>query len=142
MSAFLFYCLLLNHSFQTNPNSVTNCFKLFSLLQLYNYIAPAFPLFWFLNSYVLHFTIVRHVAGWNSGNLSGSDIERIESCHVGSFIGMEHYVEHRGRIGCCFQKYLFRFFNPKIARTRKVCTKLKSAREWSTVVIVIVIFIT
>ena len=41
IGSFLFYCLLLNHSFQTNPNSVTNCFKLFSLLQLYNYIAPA-----------------------------------------------------------------------------------------------------
>ena len=39
--SFFFYCLLCNHSFQTNPNSVTNCFKLFSLLQLYNYIAPA-----------------------------------------------------------------------------------------------------
>ena len=31
VSAFLFYCLLYNHSFPTNPNSVTNCFKLFSL---------------------------------------------------------------------------------------------------------------
>ena len=31
----------MNHSFPTNPNSVTNCCKLFSLLQLYNYIAPA-----------------------------------------------------------------------------------------------------
>ena len=41
ISLFLFYCLLCNHSFTTNPNSVTNCFKLFSLLQLYNYIAPA-----------------------------------------------------------------------------------------------------
>ena len=41
ISSFFFYCLLLNHSFQTNPNSITNCFKLFSLLQLYNYIAPA-----------------------------------------------------------------------------------------------------
>ena len=38
---FLFYCLLCNYSFPTNPNSVTNCSKLFSLLQLYNYIAPA-----------------------------------------------------------------------------------------------------
>ena len=28
ISAFHFYCLLCNHSFQTNPNSVTNCFKL------------------------------------------------------------------------------------------------------------------
>ena len=28
ISAFLFYCLLCNHSFPTNPNSVTNCFKL------------------------------------------------------------------------------------------------------------------
>ena len=36
-----FYCLLLNHSFPTNPNKITNCFKLFSLFQLYNYIAPA-----------------------------------------------------------------------------------------------------
>ena len=34
ISPFLFYCLLLNHSFQTNPNSITNCFELFSLLQL------------------------------------------------------------------------------------------------------------
>ena len=41
IGSFLFYCLLLNHSFPTNPNSITNCFKLFSLLQLYNYIAPA-----------------------------------------------------------------------------------------------------
>ena len=38
ISAFLFYCLLLNHSFPTNPNSITNSFKLYSLLQLYNYI--------------------------------------------------------------------------------------------------------
>ena len=38
---FLFCCLFYNHSFPTNPNSVTNCFQLFSLLQLYNYIAPA-----------------------------------------------------------------------------------------------------
>ena len=41
ISSFLFYCLLLNLSFPTNPNRITNCFKLFSLLQLYNYIAPA-----------------------------------------------------------------------------------------------------
>jgi hypothetical protein len=34
LSLFLFYCLLLNHSFQTKPNRITNCFKLFSLLQL------------------------------------------------------------------------------------------------------------
>ena len=32
--SFLFQCLLLNHSFQTNPNKITNCFKLFFLLQL------------------------------------------------------------------------------------------------------------
>ena len=41
IGSFLFYCLLLNHSFPTNPNKITNCFKLFSLFQLYNYIAPA-----------------------------------------------------------------------------------------------------
>ena len=44
ISSFLFYCLLLNHSFSTNPNRITNWFKLFSLcynLQLNNYIAPA-----------------------------------------------------------------------------------------------------
>ena len=35
MSSFLFYCLLLNHIFPTNPNNITNCFKLFFLLQLY-----------------------------------------------------------------------------------------------------------
>ena len=34
IGSFLFYCLLLNHSFQTNPNRITNCLKLFSLLQL------------------------------------------------------------------------------------------------------------
>ena len=26
IGSFLFYCLLLNHSFQTNPNKITNCF--------------------------------------------------------------------------------------------------------------------
>ena len=36
ISSFLFYCLLLNHSFQTNPNKITNCFKLILFyLQLY-----------------------------------------------------------------------------------------------------------
>jgi len=28
ISPFFFYCLLLNHSFPTNPNRITNCFKL------------------------------------------------------------------------------------------------------------------
>ena len=46
ISPFFFCCLLLNHSFQTNPNKITNCFELFSLLQLCNYIAPA-SLFYF-----------------------------------------------------------------------------------------------
>ena len=31
MSSFLFYCLLLNHSFSTNPNKMTNCFQTYSL---------------------------------------------------------------------------------------------------------------
>ena len=35
MSLFLFYGLLSNHIFQTNPNSVTNCFKL--ILSIYNF---------------------------------------------------------------------------------------------------------
>ena len=35
ISSFLFYCLLLNHSFQTNPNKITYCFQLYSLLQFY-----------------------------------------------------------------------------------------------------------
>ena len=35
ISSFLFYCLLLNHSFPTNPNRITNCFKLF--LSIYNF---------------------------------------------------------------------------------------------------------
>ena len=30
--SFLFYCLLLNHSFPTNPNSITNCIETYSLL--------------------------------------------------------------------------------------------------------------
>ena len=46
ISSFLFYCLLSNHSFQTNPNRITNCFKLFSLFTTYNYIAHA-SLFYF-----------------------------------------------------------------------------------------------
>jgi len=39
ISPFLFYCLLLNHSFPTNPNSVTDCFKLILFLLQLNYIA-------------------------------------------------------------------------------------------------------
>ena len=35
ISSFLFYCLLLNHSFPTNPNKITNCFKL--ILSIYNF---------------------------------------------------------------------------------------------------------
>ena len=36
ISSFFFYCLLLNHSFPTNPNRITNCFKLILFyLQLY-----------------------------------------------------------------------------------------------------------
>ena len=31
ISSFLLYCLLLNHSFPTNPNSITNLFKTYSL---------------------------------------------------------------------------------------------------------------
>ena len=34
ISSFLLQCLLCNHSFPTNPNRITNCFQLFSLLQL------------------------------------------------------------------------------------------------------------
>ena len=52
ISSFLFYCLLLNHSFQTNPNKITNCFKLYSLLQLYKlHLLNAFVYFDFLNRY-------------------------------------------------------------------------------------------
>ena len=32
MSSFFFYCLLCNHSFQTNPNSTTNLCKLFNYI--------------------------------------------------------------------------------------------------------------
>ena len=47
IGSFLFYCLLLNHSFPTNPNSITNCFETFLfLLQLYKlHLLNAFPLF-------------------------------------------------------------------------------------------------
>ena len=34
IGSFLFYCLLLNHNVPTNPNRMTNFYKLFSLLQL------------------------------------------------------------------------------------------------------------
>ena len=40
-SSFLFYWLLLNHSFPTNPNRITNCFQLILSVATYNYIAPA-----------------------------------------------------------------------------------------------------
>ena len=53
ISSFLFYCLLCNHSLPTNPNSITNCFKLFSLLQLYNYICCCVAILIFENRYVL-----------------------------------------------------------------------------------------
>ena len=45
ISSFLFYCLLLNHSFQTNPNRITNCFKTYSLLftTLQTTFAQCFP---------------------------------------------------------------------------------------------------
>jgi len=36
ISLFLFYCLLLNHSFPTNPNRITNCLKLILFLY-YNF---------------------------------------------------------------------------------------------------------
>ena len=51
ISAFLFYCLLSNHSFPTNPNRITNCFKLILFyLQLYNlHLLNAFVYFEFLN---------------------------------------------------------------------------------------------
>jgi len=40
-SLLLFYCLLYNHTFQTNPNSITNVFKLFSLsLKIQSFITP------------------------------------------------------------------------------------------------------
>jgi hypothetical protein len=43
---FLFYCFLCNHSFQIDPNSVTNLFK------LYNYIAPASLFYTFLGTHL------------------------------------------------------------------------------------------
>ena len=50
INSFLFYCLLLNHSFPTNPNSITNCFQLILFyLQLYKlHLLNAFVYFWFL----------------------------------------------------------------------------------------------
>jgi hypothetical protein len=45
INSFLYYCLLSNHSFQTNPNKITNCFKLILLCYNFtNYIAPAFAI--------------------------------------------------------------------------------------------------
>ena len=53
ISSFFLYCLLLNHSFQTNPNRITNCFKLFSLYcNFTNYICSMrSSIFDFWNSY-------------------------------------------------------------------------------------------
>ena len=39
--AFLFYCFLLNHSFPTKPNKITNCFKLLDLY--YNFTTTFAP---------------------------------------------------------------------------------------------------
>ena len=52
MSALLYYCLLLNHSFQTNPNKITNCFKLILFyLQLNKlHLLNAFAILIFWNS--------------------------------------------------------------------------------------------
>merc|ERR1711865_998947 len=48
------YCLLLNHSFPTNPNKITNCFKLILFyLQLYNYICS-------MRSSILIFDLLAH----------------------------------------------------------------------------------
>ena len=45
ISAFLFYCLLLNHSFPTNPNRITNCFKLIlSITTLQLHLLNAFAI--------------------------------------------------------------------------------------------------
>ena len=52
-SSFFFCCLLFNHSFQTNPNRMTNCLKLLSL-SVYNFyelhLLNAFVYFWFLKN--------------------------------------------------------------------------------------------
>ena len=51
ISTFFFYCLLCKHSFPTNPNSSTNCFKSYSLsvYKLYKlHLLNAFVYFWFL----------------------------------------------------------------------------------------------
>ena len=52
MSSFLFYCLLLNHSFPTNSNKITNCFKLIlSIYNFTNYICSMrFVYFWFFET--------------------------------------------------------------------------------------------
>ena len=34
ISSFFFYCHLLNHSFPTNPNRITNCFSTYSSLYI------------------------------------------------------------------------------------------------------------
>ena len=69
ISLFLFYCLLCNHSFQTNPNRMTNCLKLILLyLQLYQ--------LHLLNAFVaiLIFDINRFVPGRHTFHLRRNQI--------------------------------------------------------------------
>ena len=61
ISSFLFYCLLLNHSFPTNPNRMTNCFQLFLSVTTLQLHCSCVRYFDFLNrsSCTYHFIIIK-----------------------------------------------------------------------------------
>ena len=71
ISPFL-YCLLLNHSFQTNPNSVTNCFQLFlSVTTLQLHLLNAFAILIFetgmpILEYCIYYCEIKSKTEWNT----------------------------------------------------------------------------
>ena len=142
IDSFLFNCLLLNQSFQTNPNKITNCFQLFSLLHLYNYIAPA-SLFDFWTG---HNTSIPNAAV----RLHTNDVITIGAKRS---IQMRFITQYASKYWIEFDKFI-RGDRPKPDRkwlkslgcnVRSIIEKMKKAKEryanGSTVVIVIVIFI-
>ena len=67
--SFLFYCLVLNHSFSTNLNKITNCLKLilflittFTKLQF----APAFVYFDYMNQVPLIYSTTTEITSGTS----------------------------------------------------------------------------
>ena len=93
ISSFLFYCLLFNHSFPTNPNKITNCFKTYSLLMTNFYqttFAQCVRLFLIFRQIYLFVYIQRNNERWHRGfDLVPRRCQRRQKCvgyqcHVGN----------------------------------------------------------